>query len=291
MPKPLFLSVNGTGVPDPFGPGFSGDIGRYVSNAWNDILTQFWGPEFANIYFWQPVGYPAAVFPMLPSVKVAVSELDRLVLLHERSGLCPVGWPISASGYSQGAIATGMWWRDSVLNPNGACHHRLNDIVGIVQFGDPLRSPGIANGNIVAGQPAPKLLDGQVTGGIAGPACLTAYQTPDFLLSCALDGDLYAASPVGADPWNSPSEVGKIQTRIYNVVVNGGMLDILKNAELIAEEFSQPLSTTLAAVQAIFGGLKFAFQGVNAPHWKYFDFTVPVSDWLIGRAREHLATL
>ena len=48
MAQPLFISVNGTGVPDPWGPGFSGDIGRMLTNPWWSIAGQFWGPTAAS---------------------------------------------------------------------------------------------------------------------------------------------------------------------------------------------------------------------------------------------------
>jgi hypothetical protein len=283
MAKPMFLSVNGTSVPDPFGPGFSGDIGRALSDPWNDIFAQFAGSQFANKWYWQPIGYPAAMFPMGPSQKAAQAELSRQITLREMDGSCPVGTPIALSGYSQGAIATGQFWRDFILNPAGPHHNRKDDVVGIIQFGDPLRSPGIARGNEVAGLPMPSMLDGQVTGGIAGPGCLTPEQTPDFLLSCALDGDLYASAPVGLNPWNAEAEVGILETRIYNFVVDGTWQTFLANVEDLADLFKMPVATVMAAGQAIFNGMSFFVQGTNAPHWHYEGFVPSMVDWLNSR--------
>jgi hypothetical protein len=284
--KPLIITVNGTGVPDPFGPGFSGDVGRAVNDPWNDIYAEFVGQQAANKINWQPIGYPAAVFPMKPSVEVGRTEVNAQITRHERDGSCPVGYPLFLSGYSQGAIVTGEVWVHDILSPNGIHHNRLNDVLdrgGIINFGDPLRSPGIAHGNEVAGLPVPGQLDGQTTGGIAGPEDLTPNQTPDCLLSCALLGDLYAAAPVGDDPWKHEPEVGKIETRIYQMVLNGGIAGFLKNAEIIVEEYGQPLSTSIALVHAIFNGISFAAKGTNAPHWQYGPFVAPMAGWVLGR--------
>lgn len=301
MGTPLFISVNGTGVPDPWGPGFSGDIGRALNNPWNDpVAVQFWGEQFADVFDWQPIGYPAAVFPMNPSVNAGVLEVSNQVTRHESID-CPPGTTLALSGYSQGAIVTGTFWRDYVLNPNGLHHNRINDIAvggGIVNFGDPLRTPGIAHGNEIAGQPAPAKLDGVVTGGIAGPGDLTAVQTPDFLASCALDGDLYAAAPVGPPsgiaqpggaPWTNEPLVGQVETRIYNFVETGSLLGgILSIAKGISQELEYPLSNTLALCYAIFNGLKFASAGTSAPHWEYGPFVPAMAEWLTLRAKAAL---
>jgi hypothetical protein len=285
MAKPMFLSVNGTGVPDPFGPGFSADIGRSLSDPWNDVYAEFMGSGFKNKFYWQPIGYPAATFPMNPSQKAAQAELSRQITIHEADGSCPIGYPLALSGYSQGAIAVGQFWRDQILNPKGAHHNRLADVEvgGIINFGDPIRSPGIAHGNEVAGFAVPKKLDGQTTGGIAGPGCLKPEETPDYLLSCALDGDLYAAAPVGDTPWVKEPEVGLLETRIYNFVLQGSWQTFLANVEDLADLFLMPVATIIAAAQAIFNGMKFLFAGPEAPHWQYGPFVPAMVDWLNNR--------
>ena len=97
MSQPLLLTVNGTGVPDPYGPGFSADLGRALGlvNPWEAIankLDGFFAPEAAVM--WQPVGYPAAVFPMGPSVEAGRAELVRQIQMR------PAGTPLFLSGYS-----------------------------------------------------------------------------------------------------------------------------------------------------------------------------------------------
>jgi len=51
-------------------------------------------------------------------------------------------------GYSQGAICASHFWRDVILNPNGACHNRVNDVIAAITWGNPCRAPGVANGNV-----------------------------------------------------------------------------------------------------------------------------------------------
>jgi hypothetical protein len=229
------------------------------------------------------------VFPMGPSVEAGRAEVNNQIRLHEQDGSCPPGTPLFLSGYSQGALVTDEVWKFDILNPGGMHHNRVDDIVkrgGIINFGDPMRAPGIAHGNEVAGLPLPKNLDGAVSGGIAGPKDLRPDETPDCLLSCALDGDLYAAAPVGDNPWSGEGETGKIETRIYNMVVNGGVSDFFKNAEIIVEEFGSPLNTTIALVHAIFNGISFAAKGTSAPHWQYGPFMPAMVGWLLNRASQ-----
>lgn len=280
--KPLLVTANGTGVPDPFGPGFSTDVGWFFAyDPWKALANNIGGLSYATLIDWQPCGYRAAVLPMGPSVQELRQEVNRQILFR------PKGTPLILSGYSQSAIGMCEVWTKDFLAPTGALHDRLSDVKGIINFGDPVRCPGIANGNKVAGLPAPKKLDGFTTGGIAGPDCLTPDQTPDFLLSCALDGDLYACCPTGDSPWGpggeKESQVGQIETRIYEFIMSGSILKgFLSVAEGIAEEFSAPLTTTIALVHAIVNGLKFAAAGPSAPHWQYGPFVPPMINWILG---------
>lgn len=210
----VIITVNGTGSPDPFGPGFAGELGSQVDQ---------------ELFFWQPVGYPAATFPMGPSVDVGVSEVVRLVPLYAMSAQ----WSgkIVLSGYSQGAMVVDKVWRDEILSPSGRLHALAQsgaiEVIGIVNFGDPMRAPGICNGNVAAGFPIPAPLDGYVTGGIAGPGDLTPAQTPPFLMSCNNDGDLYGAAPVGTAPWTQQTGVGLDETLIFNIVQNFDVANII----------------------------------------------------------------
>ena len=272
MSQALLLTVNGTGVPDPYGPGFSADLGRAlgVINPWQAIANKLDGllaPKSALM--WQPIGYPAGVFPMAPSVEAGRAELVRQIAMR------PLGTPLFLSGYSQGAIVTGRTWALDILATNGVLHNRLPDVRGIIQFGDPLRCPSVANGNLVANVPLPKKLETFVTGGIAGPGCLTPAQTPEFYLSCALDGDMYACAPVGDNPWRAESHVGDVETNIFDIVMQPTFRDVIS----IAKDFFMPVAT----VEALYNAILFFAAGTNAPHWQYQRFIEPLCQWILSR--------
>jgi hypothetical protein len=163
-----------------------------------------------ELFAWTGIEYPAAAFPMGPSVRAGIEELVRQINLW-------IG-KFVLTGYSEGAMVVDRVWRDEILNPNGRLAHRLNDVIGIVNFGDPMRSPGISKGNDYAGLVVPKPVYGFTTGGIAGPQDLTPEETPDFLLSCNNDGDMYVSAPVGDTPWTQETGVGHDMTICFNVV-------------------------------------------------------------------------
>lgn len=245
-PVITYLSVNGTGVDE--WSGFPADIGRQLDTA---------------RFYWQPVGYPSATFPMGPSVNAGVAELVRLLTEVHTTG------PIVLCGYSQGMLVVCTVWRDYFLNPAGSLHHRLGDVIGIIGYGNPMRCPGIANGNAYAGQALPAKLDGQTTGGIAGPDCLTAAQTPAFFLDFANDGDLYAGAPVGDNPWTAESNVGHDETLIYRIIQNFSLANIEAIVQTVLAVLTDPWDQVIPLVQAIYNGGLFFSMGMNAPHYRY----------------------
>ncbi|MDG4669062.1 hypothetical protein [Mycobacterium sp. 236(2023)] len=248
-PAGTLFTVNGTGVPDPFGPGFPADLARALVRA-DD-----------GMWVWQPIGYPAAAFPMGPSVRAGRAELCAQIGRH--------AGPVALSGYSQGALVVDIVWRDDILAADGILHHRLQDVVAIVNYGDPMRCPGMANGNAYAGKPLPRNVNGFVSGGIAGPGNLTPQQTPDFLLSFATDGDLYACAPTDLDPWTAETEVGHNERIIFDVVQDATVVTALAIAAEVAEILSEPLEQVLPLVQAVANGAFFLGAGVGGPHTRY----------------------
>lgn len=250
-PRPVatLITVNGTGVPDPFGPGFPADLGRAMERT------------APGLYYWQPIGYPAAVYPMRPSVQAGAEEIITQLNRHPgRFVLC---------GYSQGALAVNTVWRDEILAPGGRLHHRKDEVLAVITYGDPQRCPGIARGNVYAGQPVPGKLNGHMTGGIAGPDCLTLEQTPHHYLSFANNGDLYASAPVGPDPWRVSTEVGYNQTLVYEAVMEFDGRDLIRLAAELSSVLTLPAVNALPLIQAIWNGLRFFAQGTRAPHWTY----------------------
>lgn len=250
-PAATLITVNGTGVPDPFGPGYPADLGRALTSI------------DEGMYDWQPIWYPAMVYPMRDSVEEGRQEVVRQIKRRAP------GTKLVLCGYSQGALAVNAVWRHDLLAPSGQLHSRLDDVAAIITYGDPQRCPGIARGNTFAGQPVPKKLNGYVTGGIAGPDCLRPEETPEHYLSFANYGDLYAAAPVGAEPWKHQTQVGYNQTLIYEAVMDFTGEDLVDLAREIAEVILMPYLNLVPLVQAIWNGLTFAVQGPRAPHWTY----------------------
>lgn len=254
-PAGTLITANGTGVPDGAGPGFGADLAR-------ELMQRADG-----LFVWRWVNYPAAVFPMRPSIEILKANLRAMI--RATPGL------IVLSAYSQSAIAFAQVWRDDILNEDGELHDRLDDIVAVILYGDPTRTPGIAYGNELGGAPAPGKLNGKTTGGIAGPNCLRPEECLHpktkrrIVLSVANSGDLYAAAPVGDTPWVKETEVGHNETLIFEAVMdfNGG--DIVALATELFEIVTMPWTQLLPLVQAIWNGLTFLVQGTNAPHWTY----------------------
>jgi hypothetical protein len=272
MPRHIVYTVSGTGTnmwdqtsPQP----------ASVANLLPGVSIGNTGP-----YFWQPVGnYPAAAFPMGPSVKAGVKELIRLVnQVYPRGNT--VGNGIILLGYSQGAIVVSHFMRDHVVNPNGECHSRYGDIVAVATWGNPCRQPGFASGNQFAGWPMPAKVDGVVTGGIAGPDDLkaavyvpasttVAHYWGEFVNTIGNGNDLYCDCPVGSNPWTAEFSTGVVETNIYNIVQNVTVADIFQIIlEIIAVVGTLGLEL-VPIIEAIVNGGLFLQAGPSAAHYTY----------------------
>lgn len=111
--KPVLLTAAGTGAD--MWTGYPADVARAVEDVW----------------YFQPINYRAAVFPMGPSVDEGVNEGVRLILEE-----IPPGTPIALCGYSQGAMVVSR-----ILDEfrSGRLRHRVLDLVAGVTFGNPDR--------------------------------------------------------------------------------------------------------------------------------------------------------
>ncbi|AEK08110.1 lysin B [Mycobacterium phage Yeet] len=270
VPAGTIITANGTGVPDGAGPGFGADLARELERV------------AEGLFVWKWINYPAAVFPMRPSINALHLALKEMIRATPGN--------LVLSAYSQSAVAFAYVWRDDILNPDGELHDRLDDIVAVILYGNPVRAPGIAYGNELGGQSAPGKLNGHVTGGIAGPDCLRPEECVHpvtgrrIVLDFANAGDLYAAAPVGAEPWVKETEVGHNETLIYEAVMDFNGRDIMAFAKEIAQILTMPLSQVIPLVQAIINGLTFLAQGPRAPHWTYS--IAPAVDYLIRCGNE-----
>lgn len=248
-PTGTLLTVNGTGVADPFGAGFPAGLARALLG------------EAEGMWSWQPVGYPAAAFPMGPSVRVGRAALCARIQRHPG--------PVALCGYSQGALIVSTVWRDDILAADGVLHHRLADVAAIVNYGDPMRCPGLANGNKFAGQPLPRNINGFVSGGIAGVGNLTPEQTPDFLLCFANDGDHYTCAPTGLDPWEEETGPGRHERIMFEAVQDATVATVSAIAAAVAEMLDEPIERMVPGVRSIAEGAFFLGAGVGGPHARY----------------------
>lgn len=238
-PKPKLVgtlfTVSGTAAD--MWTGYPAEVGRAVGDVW----------------FYQPVAYPAATFPMNPSVQAGRAELKRLI--RERPG------KIALAGYSQGAIVTSLTWLLDIVNPAGELHDRLPDVVASVTWGNPCREKGKANGNLLAGIPIPEgrgIADTLMTG------------TPDWWLDFAHGGN----SKFGKDIYTDvpDDDTGEHMTAIFRVVQDvSGFVGPNSLLEQFGEMFTNPLVEITAAFQAIyFGGAFVAAQPfATYPHCNY----------------------
>lgn len=229
-------------------------------------------------YLWQPVGdYPAATFPMGPSVTAGVQSLIYLTTGETYPGFDITPGQTYADnsliliGYSQGAMVVVQFiqW----------CYQFnrmdiLQRIVCVAVLGNPQRLEGFASGNEFAGWPMPGLRDGSPTGGIAqgvnanGPTNITPEQmqpqlpTPvthywgDFVNTDTPDDgetELYANAPQNG--------VGTVEQTIFNLVQNFD----LDTAMGLVEDLGHPIND----VEAILNGFEFLAAEGNADHYSY----------------------
>lgn len=206
------------------------------------------------------IDYSASAFPMGPSVLEGIEKVVAACLAHP-------GRKKTLTGYSEGALVINTVWRDECLNPSGRLHQQYLDgeILIVVLFGDPMRCPGIARGNEVAGFPVPGRADGVTTGGISGSNDLTPEQTGDIVYSCSNDGDVYASAPTGDNPWTAITGVGHDMEIIFAVVQNFNgqnifaiMMEILKVLGLGSSGLSlySIVGLMQGAMQGIIDGLE-----------------------------------
>lgn len=255
---PGMLLDDGTG----FWSGFSSGIAGGLVNTADGL----WASELVAYNTVSPIPSNKARDAGIASLAASVGAISDAY--YRNNGNSYAGLAIALSGYSLGAVITGTYWQTYVLNPTGPHHYLAPYIYRIYQFGDPLRCPGIAHGNTLAGLSESIQQDGVETGGIGGKLDLTVEQSnllaPDgkyIYNSCANRGDIYACSPTGTDV-NKLAGPGKVGNLIFKEVMSPSIINTI--------EIAEALGSPIGMVEEIVNGMTFAIQGPNAPHWKYF---------------------
>ena len=233
------FTVHGTGQADPLGPGYPADVARAVLDVWD----------------WQPIGnYPAAAFPMNPSVMQGRAELKLQIRNHPgKFGLV---------GYSQGAMITAMTFKHDLLNPQGELHDRLPDLIASVTWGNPCREQGVAHGNRQEGIPIPE-----------GPGISDdrLVDTPDWWYDYAHGGNCQYGKDIYTDT-SEDENIAEHMTSIFRLVQKtSGFVGPNGLLEQITEIIKNPLIEVPAVFRAIYFGGAFitAKPFATAPHCNY----------------------
>lgn len=226
-----------------------------------------------GLWYVECVGYPALTVPMWPSAQIGQHNLGIAIKAFADEYKANFGYypPICVVAWSQGAIASDLWWITDVLPENGYLHYLKDYIYRIYNYGDPLHAEGISLGDTLAGLPGPGTSGGKPTAGIGGPQDLTKEQTlvlaPDginVVLSFNNKGDLYGAAP------SYSTSAGKVEYSFFKDIMTPGVFTIVGG-------FMGDLVHVIGDVKAAANAIKFFAAGPNAPHFKYW----PAMSWVV----------
>ena len=229
-PKPVIFTVEGH-MSNPFqGPC------AYTAQAL----------EQEGVIRWQPVSYDTVALPF--NNASGVNEFNRLLNLTtlDNGAPFPAGTPWGFLHFSQGAIVGCKQY----LAMRKANHWRLNDLKGVIAFGNPYREKNV----IADWVPDPPREDTQ------GISNVRMTDTPEFWREHSRHGDLYTENP--------DNEVGLNRTSIYKIVAesswSGGPAGLLARLKDLAED---PTDGVIDIAKAIIGGAMFL--GNMGPHGIY----------------------
>lgn len=234
LPEPpkkiVIFTVSGTGAP--WDVGYPFDLAR-----WQDQ---------SQVYV-QPIGYPAAAFPMGPSVNQGVNELVRQMHIHLDGENDDVLFILI--GYSQGAIVTSKVLRRMM---SGDLAGYLDRCIAGVTFGNPMREEHHFTG---ASDPGGHGLD---------PECLE--NTPAWWHDYAAKGDIYTCGS-GNDDAATMEDMTAIYLAVMGHLVLGGHDSLTWQ---VIEAFTNPFGEVPAMIKAIASGIGFIAQSPpTAPHIEY----------------------
>lgn len=243
--RPMLFTVCGTGVPWWVGP--DADTARAVEGQYN----------------WQPIGYPAAPFPMGRSIGAGKAELRAQFNAHraqvERCGGAMVL-------YSQGGCVGSEVWQEDIRPRGGSLHWALPHLKRVVTFGNPHREEGRVYDDRSGVAVAPPN-----TSGVTGTLMV---DTPDWWHDYAHKGDLYAAG------WTGDNAASQDKTAIWQIIRGS---DVFSGPDSLLAQFLElavePLPGAIGAFTAMFSALSFFGSGTR-DHVNY----------QIGPAVEYLRT-
>lgn len=229
-----------------FDAGFQADVARELPGVgeWDILQCELFGEEVP--FRWQGVNYPASFGPVNPppwapvpapsyadSVLVGAAELTRLI------NATPGKFVIS--GYSQGGGVVGLVRQALVA---GNLHHRVDDCLLSITFGDPTRQPS-----------------DEVYGGGAG-AGISRLEIPPCPFRCvtyAVTGDMYCTTPTS-------TQAGDDMHAVYEALTSlGGNLSVTDLLTEVMDTLASPIMGGVAAVEAIIRALKVGAHGTYGP--------------------------
>lgn len=194
----------------------------------------------------QPIGYPAAMFPMGPSVNQGIDELVNQMRIHLDA---EPSRKFILIGYSQGALVTSKVLQR--MQGSGDLARYMDRCIAGVTFGNPAREHGKYVGT---NNPGGQGLD---------PKCIA--NTPSWWYDYCTVGDIY-----GAGPGNDDHEAAEYMTSIF-LAVQGHLLTGQDNlAQQVFELFLNPFGEAPAVMKAIASGIGFFTSNPpTAPHIEY----------------------
>ena len=236
--RPLLITVCGTGVPWWVGP--DADTARALESQ----------------YFWQPVGYPAAPFPMGKSIAAANAECHTQFnradpgFMHrdriEKHGL-------ALAGYSQGAVVISELWENHIKPEGGSLNWAKPYLTKAVAWGNPNREAGKVWPDNGGSPMASYSSQGVSSSGMK--------DIPTWWRNYAHTGDLYAC----AEPGDSQQDKNAIWQIVRDLNVFTGPDSLLAQVIELAE---MPLPRIIAAFKALIdAGMFFIKQ--TGPHVNY----------------------
>lgn len=249
----IIYTVQGTGQPDPMGPGYPADIARQLN---------------PNVWTWQPVGnYEATAFPMNASIKQGEDELVRLITQAHPDRT------FGMIGYSQGAIVTSNVY--DRLRTGDLQKYRSQFIGGITQ-GNPRREQG----HTIPGGIDPKG-HGIVTPNLVG----TEELWWDFAAGKNMVGspgqDLYTTTG-----YNGDAQSVLDMEAIWKIVDEGQVTSIGDLLDQLLKIVGNPVGGSVSALMAAIDALDFFVVKGITPHTSY-QFVQPIAGdsrdaWRVG---------